>query len=526
MEPSKSDFYVLLPGRRTRAKGIACDAYDKFYGIIRRWRLLWNEPGYCKLALLRALARRCNKAEWVKENRSDLLYVYFLMIYDRGVLFAQTREHTGTANTPTCRSFYTNCPQKRLDRKTAADQVIQELLDDTCTDLYCRSAGLTTSDLLRVLRVVTAEWVQPREGRPPMLFSISDKQRDRLMYRSREEPEGAWAQRQEQQQYEITKVLGSPAPVYYQEHRQSLAVTEEQWRQVMLHYIERLSKQVTWLIDSQKHYRPFFTHGQPQMFLKICQQADADADYLGTLMKVWDRSNLLEECPLPASITHQEKLERFAGSLGAIGLEINPVDAGILWLMRTGLGPLFCRRQSGKPPEDHPRINVSGACRYFERIRTSMEGCLVYSERELLSWNPAVIRRNVETVIRNQAYQQLRQKVCARFQTDLTEHQIRSNLTRYRKYFISPQYPQPVSAGDAPGEFSTFLQSIVDQLHWHDLPTAQVYRELRLGSGTVQETLKKNLVEYACMEGLIRQGYEDLHTITRTLFHKVIVYRD
>lgn len=448
------------------------------------------------------------------------------MIYDRGVLFAQTREHTGTSNAPTCRNFYTNHPTECLDRETAADQVIQELLYDSCTELYCRNAGLTTGDLLRVLRVVAEEWVQPRHGRPPRLFFISDKQKDELMYRNREEPEAVWTQRQEQQQYKITKVLGCPAPVYYQEHRQSLAVTEEQWRQVMLHYIKRLSQQVSWLIDRQKHYRPLFLHGQREVFLKICQQADADVDYLGRLMKVWERSDLLEECPLPASITHQEKLARFAKSLHAIDLKLDPVEAGILWLMRTGLGPLFPGRRLGKPLENHPLVNVSEACRYFEGIRTSIEGCLVYSERELLSSNPAVIPIHVETVIQNQSYQQLRQQVCARFQTDLTEHQIRSELARYRKYFFSPQYPQPAPAGGAPGKFSTLLQSIVDQLDWRDLPTEQVCRELKLESRASQETLKKNLVEYACMEGLIRYGYEDLHTITWSLFHKVIVHGD
>lgn len=535
MKGHEPNFYTLIPGRHTQAKGVTPDSYGDFYGRIRGWRTKYEEPGYSKLALLQVLAKRCRKITWVRENLSDLLYVYFLIIYDRGVLFAQTREHTSPVNGPTCQNFYTNRPHKTLDRKTAVEQVLQTIMDDRCTELYCRNGGLATSDLIGSLSVVTAEWIQPRSGRPPKLFYLPEKQGDVFMYRDCEEPEEVWKEHQERLQYEITEVLGKPASVYYQEHRQVLPVNEEQWRRIVLHYLERVFKQVTYLMDKQKHYHALFLPGQVEAFEKIAEQAHKTANFQLRLRRIWDKSNLLEECPLPASIPHNEKVVQFARSLGVIELKPTPVEAGILWFMRTGLHPLLGKRQLRKLPEDHDKVRIRAASRYFDRIGTYMDSCLVYSERELLSWNPACININVEKVMQNVAYQQLRSQVCARVQKDLTKAQIREVLTQYREYFFSPEFPRclPESpnkdtqkrkgAHPTHRPLSIFLQSIVNKIDWHDLPTDQVCEKLAINSPKAQMTLRENLVEYACMEMLIRQGYKDLHEITYVLFHKIIV---
>ena len=85
----------------------------------------------------------------------------------------------------------------------------------------------------------------------------------------------------------------------------------------------------------------------------------------------------------------------------------------------------------------------------------------------------------------------------------------------YSRHFFLPVYPHD--------RLRPFLQDIVSKLDWSDIPVDDMWEKIRYSKAVGTEVLQRNLVEYACIQLLIRKGYDDLREISHAVFRATIM---
>ena len=515
MKQTDNGFFILIPGRYSQEKGGWAKDYNRFYNLYQAFMKGTHKTCYSKLQFLAFLAKRCNNPTWVHKHWCDLISMYFLLIYDRALLFAQTREDRSPINGYTCLEFATNRSNGRETCEKIMEGAINWFLGDFRASVLYRDTGLTEAALRKILSVVEKDWLHNKKGRRRKLYYCPEKPWEELCYRDADEPEADWARRREESLYQIIQVLRIPAPNYYLQHHNDLAITEMQWREIVVNCLGPIGRRVEQELKDQMSYRPYFLRDQLSALSKLEARAKKDADLFLRLNKIWNKSSIFDEVTLPNSITSTKKVERFSQMIKHLEESPTPFEAGLLFLMRANMHRLFGGRRSSDL-ENIPGVAVGDARRFFDRIQTESEACLVYSERNLISWNPTSVRIKLDELIQSEEYLQLRSQVCLKFENSLKQKELQSVAKEYSRHFFSPVYPQD--------RLRPFLQDIVSKLDWSGIPVDNMWEKIRYSKAVGTEVLQRNLVEYACIQLLIRKGYDDLREISHAVFRATIMH--
>ena len=517
MKQPEKGFFILIPGKCSQEKGIQPKEYNRFYNLYQTFMNGTHKTCYSKLQFLAFLAKKCNNPAWVCKHWPDLISMYFLLIYDQTLLFAQTREDRSPINGYTCLEFATNRSNGRETCEKIMEEAVSWFLGDLSASVLYRDTGLTETALRKVLSVVEKDWLHNKKGCRRKLYYCPEKLWEKLCYRDEDEPEADWARRREESLYQIIRVLRIPAPNYYLQHRNDLAITETQWREIVVNCLRPIGRRVEQELKDQMSYRPYFLSDQLSALSKLESRAKKDADLFLRLNKIWNKLSIFDEVTLPNSITSTEKVERFSQTINYSEEALTPFEAGLLFLIRANMHRLFSSRRSSSDLENISGVAVGEARRFFDRIQTESEACLVYSERNLISWNPASVRVKLDELIQSEEYLQLRSQVCLKFENSLKQKELQSVAKEYSRHFFPPVYPQD--------RLRPFLRDIVSKLDWSGIPVDDMWEKIRYSKAVGAEALQRNLVEYACIQLLIRKGYDDLREISHAVFRATIMHR-
>lgn len=390
----------------------------------------------------------------------------------------------------------------------------------------CQETGVTEELLRNVLSVVEQDWLGKKTGRRRELWYCPEDVQDESHYRDLNESEEDWIRRRDEMLYQNIQILRTPASNYYRKHRKELSITEMQWKAIVLHSLEYIRSHVDMYLKEQGVYRPYFLSDQLPEMAQLESRAKEAAELFLRLNKVWKESPFLSEMTLPNSLKKQEQAEHFSQAIYKAEELLTPFEAGLLFLMRTNMHPLFGGRRSSSALENISGVDVEKARQFFDRIQSEMEGCLAYSEIDLISWRPSSYRIHLDELVRDKDYQQLRSQVCLALEESLKKNlkkdKLRSKIKRYGKKFFSPIYPQNKNARD---KFEKILQYVVENLDWSEIPVDSMWDKIRCSKTAGKEVLQRHLVEYACVQQLIQKGYENLGIISCAVFRSAARYR-
>ena len=446
MKQPEKGFFILIPGKCSQEKGIWAEDYNRFYNLYQTLMNGTHKTCYSKLQFLAFLAKKCNNPAWVCKHWPNLISMYFLLIYDQTLLFAQTREDRSPINGYTCLEFATNRSNGRETCEKIMEEAVSWFLGDLSASVLYRDTGLTETALRKVLSVVEKDWLHNKKGRRRKLYYCPEKLWEKLCYRDEDEPEADWARRREESLYQIIRVLRIPAPNYYLQHRNDLAITETQWREIVVNCLRPIGRRVEQELKDQMSYRPYFLRDQLSALSKLESRAKKDADLFLRLNKIWNKSSIFDEVTLPNSITSRKKVERFSQMIKHLEESPTPSEAGLLFLIRANMHRLFGSHRSSSDLENTSGVAVGDARRFFDRIQTESEACLVGVGN--VDQGPAVAAGSVALIIAVLAERGM----------------IGSGV-------VLPPYPFPAF----PAEYSVFFQAVETQR----LPVKGV--ELRLG---------------------------------------------
>ena len=516
------NFYVLIPAHPPYIPEVAKAVHPApasapaFFSCVDTFRDL-KKSGvvypYCKLEFVDLLHRKCEDYRWIHEHAKRLVSVYFALICDRELLFAQTREMTTSATTVTYTEYMTNRGQaKQPNRAKLVEDALQKLVETFEISASLDETEISKADFCSMVEAIRTD-LCPSKGRSRLIIEYPPGVEKELSLRDQKEPLDVWKFKRNQKLYELAKTFGIPAQDYYQHNISKLGVPEDCWREMVIKWLPILKCNEDITKSLYCNYRPYFL---PEQSLKYKQFQEIVQERSKEFIKIWEytrREVFNNDRELFCELKREEKLEIFLDDCKTLNLPHENLDAsktaGVLFLLRSGAHSLFGGKTIDAnarclPPEQKSLIEAGVS--YFDSIRDEMEHCLHYTARNLLSIDNIRIQLdNFEQELPNFA--------------PYVQHEVNgfynkeALLLAYKKIFFDPVYQKD--------NLRKELQVAATQKNCSDIPVEKSVEKYP-GQFSLEKCVnawKISLAEYGLMQGLIEQGRKQLREISKNIFN-------
>ncbi len=519
-----TQFQQLIPSKSLNVQGMAHakfpDSSDSAFNKLVD--VYWDFPGkkghypYCKLEYLYLLCGKCKDINWVRNKTEELSSVFFSLIFDRRLLFAQTRELTVPFSMMTYRTYMTNknsmIAMKR-NMKSAIDEAGQKLIEEFDMSHAAGDTEISKADFASMLEVIQKD-LESMRGRPRKLIKYPPRVEDELSYRTREDTYDLWLEKRNQKLYENAIILGIPASEYYHRNISVLEILEDEWKEMAVKWLPRLARNIEASRDPYEKYRPYFFPTQWDDFKKLEKDVEKCSNKLYKSLNFITSENFADDIPLPNKMSATDKLEEFESFFDRYWPKEDSNDrpsseeAGILFLLRAHLHPIFKQRKVNYPKvcAKSELISIKDGKAFFDKIEQNMTQSLSYTSQDLLSID------NIH--IKLEDFESVLPTLDPYVQRELEKVHILTcdRIESYAQIFFSPVVQKDT--------LKEILQGIIDMLDWAEIPVLRVVQRFSYFATLEQciTTWKECLIEYRLMQCLIEQGYQNLQEITRNLF--------
>lgn len=516
-----SEFQQLIPSKSPNLQGTAQALYPNAKDMVfNNFLTVYNNLTgrsrrypYCKLECLQLLRRKCGNKDWVKAHTKQLLSVYFALIFDRTLLFAQTRELTTATTMIPYRMYMTNGGHILVRQtKDIISEAVQELNVRFNMSCIAEDTGISNDDFKSMLDAVQ-EKLCFQKGRPKRLIEAPTRTQNELSYRSKDESCDMWSMERVQKLYESLQVLGEAASDFYQKNIFPIGIAEDSWIEMTTKWLRLLDSWIEMRKTSNKGYYPYFLPNQWEEFQNLQARVESYSKELFEILSYKGVDDFKDAIPISNNLTVTEKLEAFEVGFNRLlperGAEsrISAKTVGILLLLRTHLHPVLGKGNvhDSKVPLRQRGIIEEGK-RYFDEIKRNMTQCLLYTPRDLLAIDNIHIRwEDLECKLPDlDLYVQKELEKAGGLSPDIIE--------LYERIFFNP-----VLQKDALKEP---LQKIVVTLDWDEVPLREAVNHFSYFAQKEYciSVWKECLVEYRLMQCLVERGYRDLQEIAKRLF--------
>jgi len=493
---------ILVPGKHREIKGISPDrtkyqlaGYQDF--LDTHLKLFGSDP-YSKLQTITLFWHKIHEPEWVSQNAGVLLDFFFLLVFDRGLLFPQTRERVSVQKMQTLKDYLINAEYRAFAEK-------QEYLSnavDAVSRLF--SQPEKQSAVKKVMTLILEDELRKRRGRPVPLVSCPPGLRDELQYRNRGESEEAWQTRRRKELYDQAKILGISAQHYYDEKIKAHDVSFDIWVEVVTDQLWHVQERLDAGRGTYKGYIPFFTYDQVYPFERACAEAKEHADRFKNSMSCVAHGEIF----LSNTLSYEEKFEKFKVEWFDRYIRkcnVSSEDAGILFVQRARLHPLLRGRAIHRIPIGTEGISVREGIRFFDAIQENINQCLDYTAEDMLSIDNIFVHkeeyREKSMPWRRAVFSQLNQLL----------PQIEEYMVQYAKIFTVP-------ANTWKELLDKILEDISEKVDWDKIS----FEGLCSKGGLTQRrkclsVWKHAIVEDYLLKCLSESGREDLKDIGKFL---------
>ena len=513
------EFQQLIPSKSQNLQGIAQARYpdiqDKVFGdLLTMYSDLTGKSRkypYCKLEYLTLLRGKCGNKDWVKTHTKQLISVYFALIFDRSLLFAQTRELTTASTMIPYRVYMTNGVLSQ-PTKDVIGEAAQEL--EIRFGLSCIAGDTAISkDAFKSMLDVIQKRLYLQKGRPKRLIEVSARIQNELSYRGKDEDYELWSGEHTHRLYSSLRVLGEAASFFYQKNISPLGIAEDLWIEMTTRWLRLLDSWIEMRKTLNKSYRPYFLPNQWGEFQNLQAKVESWSKELFEILSYKGSGDFRDQISIPNKYTVVEKIKTFASGFNDLLPDRTSEDGisakaySILFLLRTHLHPVL--RKGGvnysKVPLERSGMIEEGK-RYFDEIEWNISQCLLYTPRDLLSIDhihikPEDLERKLPDL-----------DLCVKEELEKERNIPADIIEAYGQIFINPVLQKDT--------LKELLQKVAARMDWSNVPLREAVNQFSYFAQKERciSVWKECLVEYRLMQCLVERGYRDLREITRELF--------